>query len=433
MCIMSIKLRKFPYPFKAALTICSDIDGTSFNNFIQIHKFLNTKLNTSMGTGLDLPIGDSFWMYDRPDIADCAFSYFEDLKGHSSDEAPLIRDFIRAGIIDVLHGYGNFAKISDFSRPIAERVFEELDKHGLKLSVWTNHGGVESVQNIGEKSVGQGDITDTEFYHSDLLMENGIKFFWDSEISLMTNVGQDCDASFGDAYWNTPIYENGKLRAKSKFKGYLTLGDKIYHKFTNKHFIHWQPFNSEDNDLISLDKLRDGNNMYRFKRLGLGRYDWSDDLPMLLNDKVIETLICKEGYLILYIHLGDRKNKQDSSPLSEQSILTLRNLSELYHDGILWVTTTSRLLNYNLLTKSILWTVQESDDSIKIHLEGNPSNLKNHHFDSQNLGGLTFYVPENKNIELFVEGQPLAFKKNKKDNSGQESISIPIPSLEWPL
>lgn len=430
---MKIKLRKFPYPFNAALTICSDIDGTSFSNFIQIHKYLNTKQNTSMGTGLDLPVGNSFWMYDRPDIADHAFSYFDDLQGNPSDEAPLIRDFIRAGVMDVLHGYGNFAKISDFSRQLAERVFEELDRHGLKLSVWTNHGGVESVQNIGEKSVGQGDIPDTEFYHSDLLLDNDVKFFWDSEISLMTNVGQDCDASFGDAYWNTPIYENGKLRAKSKLKGYLTLGDKIFHKFTNKHFIHWEAFDCQKNDLISLDDLRDGNKMYRFKRLGLGRYDWSDDLPMLLNEKVIETLIHKEGYLILYIHLGDRKNRQDSSPLSEQSIQVLRNISELYHDGILWVTTTSRLLNYNLLTKSILWTEQENENTVKIHLQGDPSNLKNHHFDNQNLGGLTFYVPDGKNIELYAEGKPLAFKQNQKDSTGQASISVPLSSLEWPL
>ncbi len=430
---MNVKLRKLPYPFKAALTICSDVDGTSFSNFIQIHKFLNTKQNTSIGTGLDLPIGDSFWMYDRPDIADHAFSYFDDLDGNPSEEAPLIRDFIRAGIIDVLHGYGNFAKITDFSRQLAEHTFEELDRHGLKLSVWTNHGGIESAQNIGEKSVGQGDIPDSDFYHSDLLIDNGIKFFWDSEISLMTNVGQDCEASFGDAYWRTPIYENRKLRAKSKLKGYITLSDKLFHKFTNKHFIHWEAFNSKENDLISLDKLRDGNEMYRFKRLGLGRYDWSDDLSMLLNDNVVETLICKKGYLILYIHLGDRKNKHDSSPLSEQSIQTLRNLSELYHDGILWLTTTSRLLNYNLLTKSILWTIQESDESVKIYLKGDPSNLKNHHFNSQNLGGLTFYVPEKKNIEIFAQGKPLVFKKNQKDSTGQESISIPIPSLEWPL
>ena len=93
---MSVNLRKFPYPFNAALTICSDIDGTSFKDFLEIHKFLNTEKTTSLGKGLNIPIGDSFWMYDDPNIADSAFSYFKDLKGNPSANAPIIRDFIKA-------------------------------------------------------------------------------------------------------------------------------------------------------------------------------------------------------------------------------------------------------------------------------------------------------------------------------------------------
>ena len=39
-----IGLRKFPYPYKAALSICSDIDGTStVEEFLEIQEFLNTK------------------------------------------------------------------------------------------------------------------------------------------------------------------------------------------------------------------------------------------------------------------------------------------------------------------------------------------------------------------------------------------------------
>ena len=56
-------LRKYPYPFRSALTICNDIDLTTPEEFLEIHRFLNTKQVTPMGVGVGLEIGDSFWMY----------------------------------------------------------------------------------------------------------------------------------------------------------------------------------------------------------------------------------------------------------------------------------------------------------------------------------------------------------------------------------
>ena len=48
-----IGLRKFPYPFKAALTIASDIDETkNVDKFLEIQEFLNTKNITAMGKGV---------------------------------------------------------------------------------------------------------------------------------------------------------------------------------------------------------------------------------------------------------------------------------------------------------------------------------------------------------------------------------------------
>lgn len=60
---LSSDLRKFPYPYNAMLSICSDIDGTTLNKFEEYHKFLNTKGDSIYGKGLGLDIGDSFWVY----------------------------------------------------------------------------------------------------------------------------------------------------------------------------------------------------------------------------------------------------------------------------------------------------------------------------------------------------------------------------------
>ena len=432
---MTIELRKFPYPYQAALTICSDIDGTSLENFIEIHKFLNTNQNTLLGPGLKLPIGDSFWMYDSPEIVDHAFSYFKNLRGTPSPAATIIRDFIKAGILDVMHSYGNFETIGDFSRPLASQALEELEKHGLKIDVWTNHGGLESVQNIGQNSPGKGDINlgdITQFYHSDLLLNYGIKFYWDNEASLMTNVGQDCPAKFSDAYWQSPLYQGWRSRLKSMIKGVASWADHRLYPITNTHYVPWKKFDSK-NELILSDTLRDSNNIYKFKRYGHGRFDWSDNLPYLLNDKVLAKLLSNKGFLILYIHLGDRKNPQDSLPLSVETTDTLRKIAQLYHSNKLWVTTTARLLKYNLMKKALKWTVKEEDQTTRIYINGILTHLENYQLLEEDLAGLTFCIPDDTKIELFFKNRPLFFYKNSVDSQGRYSITVPIPELEWPL
>jgi len=55
--------RRFPYPYRGLLAVCSDIDATSPWEFIRIHRFLNT-LSSAIpyyGRGVGLDIGDSFF------------------------------------------------------------------------------------------------------------------------------------------------------------------------------------------------------------------------------------------------------------------------------------------------------------------------------------------------------------------------------------
>ena len=69
-----VSLRKFPFPFQAAMTICSDIDETrSSDEFLEIQRFLNTRSTTSMGNGIGLEIGNSFFFYNHKK----EFSYFD--------------------------------------------------------------------------------------------------------------------------------------------------------------------------------------------------------------------------------------------------------------------------------------------------------------------------------------------------------------------
>lgn len=435
------KLRKFPYPYNAALSICSDIDGTSWDKFLTIHKFLNTDQDTEMGAGLGLPIGDSFWMYDRANLTDAAFSYFENLGGKQSKAAPMIRDFIRAGILDVMHSYGNFATMGDFSRRLAVLAIEELDRHGLKITVWTNHGGIESTHNIGSLSWGKGDIPthedngtsgELDCYHSDLLLDYGIRFYWDCEVSLTSLVGQDSPVQFSEAYWRSPLYSGFKLKAKSIVKGYLSFADLLYYKFHRKHFVPWQPFDFQ-NHLIQIDQLRDGNILFKFNRYGHGKLDWSEHLNFLLNDKVLNHLIKKKGYLILYIHLGDLKHKKDETPLPPETIEKLRQVAELYHSGKIWVETTSRLLNYNFIHKYLKWSVTTTDSQYRIKIERLNASIPVYDLSQDDLNGLTFVCPADKEVAIFFKEQKIPGTVHLEKEKNQQNIMIPIKKLEWPL
>ncbi len=436
-----IKLRKFPYPFNAALSICSDIDGTSLDNFITIHKFLNTDQDTKIGAGLGLPIGDSFWMYDRPNLTNAAFSYFENLKGRESEAAPIIREFIRAGILDVMHSYGNFATMGDFSRKLAVQAIEELDRHGLTIAVWTNHGGIESTHNIGSLSWGRGDIPthedngasgELDCYHSDLLLDYGIRFYWDCEVSLTSLVGQDSPVHFSEAYWRSPLYSGFKSKTKSIIKGYFSFADLLYYKFHRKHFVPWQPFDFQ-NHLIQIDQLRDGNILFKFKRYGHGKLDWSDHFNFLLNDRVLDHLIKKNGYLIVYIHLGDQKEKQDLAALPLETIQKLRQLADLHHSGKIWIETTSRLLNYNFIHKYLKWSAISTEFQYRIKIDQLNASVPAYNLSVNDLCGLTFICPNDKEVAIFFKEQKIPCTVHLEKEKKQQNVMIPIKKLEWPL
>src|SRR5512147_601800 len=63
----AVMVRPFPYPYRAALAISNDIDNTgTFEEFVEIHKFLNTHEKTSMGEGVGLNIGNTFLFWEPP-------------------------------------------------------------------------------------------------------------------------------------------------------------------------------------------------------------------------------------------------------------------------------------------------------------------------------------------------------------------------------
>jgi hypothetical protein len=407
-------LRKFPYPFRAGFTICNDIDEiTTADEFILLHEFLNTTKSTPLGEGLDLEIGDSF----IPNRIKNYFSYFS---GREKDRE-VIKDFVKAGIIDSIHSYGE----RTVHRKQVISILEELEKDNCKVKVWIDHSIVPN--NLGRfNSKGKGDIKSSPVYHADLTLRYGIRFAWMGRSTGI--VGQETPLkvkSFINMLDKEHLIPTCITVLKEIIKivlGYLGVKPFLIHR---------------GNKLLNVTLLRDGNLIFEFNRLN---NHWHRPLPdihklgYMIRDKVLEELIRIEGCSILYMHLGFvRENGKLNMPSS--AIRSLRNLSKKYREGKIYVTTTYKLLNYCRLLRYMDWSYEilpNGHTNIFIHKIKDPV-LGTQFPTAEDLQGITFYVPDSSKASIYVGKKELTcIQRNPKDHTGRESIMIPLTRVNYP-
>ncbi|MEE9611230.1 MAG: hypothetical protein V3W19_08260, partial [Desulfatiglandales bacterium] len=120
---VDIDLLKHPYPYKCAFTLCNDCDHITREAFETIHQFINTTDDTGIGKGLGLRVADTMFMYCQRPEGLCFFKGDSAIPGEHSG---FLKEAVREGWIDSLHGYGDFDKPDVFSREMAERALNEL-------------------------------------------------------------------------------------------------------------------------------------------------------------------------------------------------------------------------------------------------------------------------------------------------------------------
>ena len=409
----SVEVRSFPYPFSAGLAICSDIDNSTFDGFLKIHRFLNTDQITEFGEGLNLEIGDSFWMYSVHPSIDDAFTYFDGTSFSPTRYAETMRELIRAGYLDTIHTWGNFSERGGFSRSYAEVACEELDKYGLHPPVWVNHDdGLWNTQRLG--GPGQGHVKGTSSYHADLTFELGIRYVWEN--LLTTVVGQ-----------SRPLHLRDDLNLSS-------LQSLLF-----RPALYWwrgavdQPWLG--NDLISQRPLfpHIDKRVRSFTRYGWWFQATGDDLPLLLANDTLERLCKNNGAMIVYVHTG-QQFPESRYPLSEESVMALFRLAEFARFGRIFVTTTSRLLRYIQVRDSLRWRYSDDEHGITIHIDA--VRYKNDDLlpvDEETCMGLTFYTPKPDKTTVIGPKGKLPTIVNLVDESGRTTVSIPWKPLRWPL
>jgi len=405
-----VQLRKYPYPYRAMLAICSDLDSTLDRHvYLEIMRFLNTTETTSMGTGVGLEVGNSIHFRAIPP----QFSYWD------TDEAgrKMVRALIHSGHIDCLHSFGERV----YTRDEAKKVLEELARHNCQLEVWVDHGG--AVTNFGTDIMqGCGDEIGHPAYHADLTIPYGIKYIWRGRTTSIT--GQDTSPRLGGIFnLNHPIVSSRTLFKEVTKQQLAWFGNK-------KYAMHLT------NQILRPSTLRDGRSVYEFMRCnphwgGIGYGDQGRHIGDVLTDDFLNRLISREGVCILYTHLGKVDNPK--IPFNKKACEAFRVLAEKFREGKILITTTRRLLGYCRAVREIRYDVHQDGEILQINIHTQTSKSPISELSNSDLVGLTFYVPEPRKTQLSLDGKKvISFKCNAPDHTSWSSVSLQWYSLEFP-
>lgn len=397
-----VTLRQIPYPYRAMLAICSDLDETpDIATYLEIARLLNTTEMTTMGPGVGLEVGNSMYFDMPPGL----LSYW------NTDDAgrAAIRALIQSGHIDCLHSYGDLAT----TRAHAGRALDELTKYNCRLDVWVDHAVAPS--NFGQDIMkGKGDEPGSEVYHADLTFGFGIRYVWRGRVT--SAIGQGCPRSLRGLFRPRYFLSSGRTVAKEWLKVLLArLG-------STKYAMH------KGNRLIRDVQLRDGTPVKEFVRCnphwkGVSGGDTADGLADVLTRQFLDTLTTRGGACILYTHLGKVRNSKHR--ISHRTQEALRLLASYEAEGKILVTTTSRLLNHVLTLRGLSVSVARGDAGLAVDIN------TEHGLDY--LGGVSFQIPQVPVTRVLVNGRDVSGLREDRCYEGSCRIfSFPRRKLEFP-
>ena len=402
--------RKIPYPYRAMLAICSDLDETPDRViYVETAKFINTNQNTIFGKGVGLEVGNTIYFDMPPD----QFAYWNtDNIGRE-----YIHALIHSGHIDALHSYGDLAD----TREDARRALEQMVEYGCRFEVWIDHARAPT--NLGKDIMeGHGDDPEHEAYHFDLTYAHGVRFVWRGRITsfpVYTHLG--LQRIF---YLKHPVKS---FRTMTKEMAKVALSRLGYDKY-RMHSL---------NSILWPLVLRDGTKVYEFIRSNphWGGVDSATDakgIGQILTETMLRYLTEKQGITILYTHLG--KIRATKRIFDSSTVQAFERLASAQKSGDIQVTTTRRLLGYCRTSReaNIRYSTTEIGCRIDIEIEAD-SELSLNDVGLSDIAGLTFYVMDPERTTVYVNGREIKnIKRNGKDHTGRSSVSIPWNSLSFP-
>lgn len=404
-----ISKRRLPFPFKAGLAICSDIDATtSLAEFLTIQEFLNTKNYTVMGVGLGLEVGNSFFPIRTPG----QFAFISD----NTYDRIVITDLIKLGYIDFIH---SFHKAKNRSQ--IRHITGLLENNNCKIDVWVNHA--RALSDLGPQDWCLGDNINSNQYHTDFSIDSlGYQFVWIDEVSSIVGQGRPLKlrsffASLNIEHLPQSLYNN---IFKEICKYFLS-------------FVGTKYANRKHNDLIYPLRLDDGQYVFGFVRSnvffgGIKGGARSDRLADILTPNILKELIDSEGYMIVYTHFGQNSGYPYISKRTQNA---LRLLEEEYRKRNIYVTTSARMLRYYANNKHLKWHSKINVNKINIYIESISDPVRGIFTPTiEDLQGITFYTDDPENTNIFIENERINdIIKNDNDHTNHKSVMIPLKPL----
>jgi hypothetical protein len=376
-------IRKFPYPYKAAWTISSDIDSYNQTEFFSSMDFLNTNEtiyegDTLLGDGVGLDISHNFWI-----ATDCGvIGYYQDYSSTECDESSIVLEYMDSGHLDTLHKWGS-DPMNSSNNAWLKSIITLLKLNNINITTWINHGGDSQKDNIGLTSTTLGDDSDNStWYHINETISNyTVKYIWDSQ---NTNY----------SYSSTAIIP-------------ITLNDST--------------------------------TIFRFQRnlISSSNTPNNDNFSSQINEFDLNKTIRRKGYNIIYTHIGYNSVLGDNVPIFNSTAVSNLNIVKNHFYGTggysqdLYVTTLSKLLKYNEVSLYLNYTV--SDNNFNITDINSPIGAWTP--TVADLQGVTFYTASPATAKVYLNGADITSStvQNAADDTGQTSIMFPITRPIYPF
>lgn len=311
---------------RAAVAISSDIDETSLPRFEFVHRAFQERLGWS-----DFADSLFFFQADHWHRREGQVSLF---RGTSADEPhpgahEAIRQALRRGGIETNHAWGDFNDVGGFHRSMAEGAVRWLEREGVRLPVFVEHGDAWNEQDLFRS----GDLPSRpECYNLDLARRAGARYFWSDQITPFAPLGGR-PPGLADAVTPSHLDRPARLRPAALILAWMhaRTGSRLLLKAV--HRLGWQY--RPDHRLVWPHTFRDGSFGWLFQRSGRWERDDWRAIEMLLSPRALRRAVRDGGAIVVYTHLGKGEPPDSVWPVLES--VARRN--------DIWLTSVHRLLD----------------------------------------------------------------------------------------
>jgi len=426
------RLRKYPYPYTAAVTVASDIDSASYNRFSAVHALFCGSEVIRPGTVAWKTLGlteESRW-YDRSaggvgglglELADTFFLIADDTSmgmyrfdpqgqmfredysdGHNACEA--IREWIRRGEIDAFHGFLHYTR--DQVLTLLEKFYLLCEREGIaKPFTWINHS-----VSVCPTGLCPDSLRPNRYYS---LAREIARF------ALGPLAGRRRRPIYWRQRWysgarpGTQYYINDILRANGLRYVWLEAGqDDLPNTIALPEY--WHGGQSSILEPVTMD---DGVRYYHFRRcygkvlaprgvtVALRTSRVAFDASMLFSTANLEHLCSVQGTCILFTHWTHPR----SLPVQDGTIGNFHRLRAYRDQGKIWVTRLSKLLEWTRLRTFLKYSVVLESGRLIIDIDSVDDPLFGRRDPRpRDCDGMAFDVPAHEGpIEVRLAGQVL--------------------------